>query len=285
MGKKIDRIKCTLCGAKIFQEIFNQGNSKILKCLSCGLTFRYPLPTRSEIQKLYDQEKLLKTRYFQGLKKNYDQKNPAISIYKEELENLNKITKPSRILDIGCAYGAFLDLARIYGWEPYGLEVSKVSSAYAKKAFKLPIFTGTLSEAKYPSNFFKVVTMWDLIEHLSEPLTTLIESRRILEKNGILLILTINTDSLMGKLANSLDVTKDFLYDLQHTYFFSNQTLMKMLQKAGFKKIETLDKFGAQIKRWHSRKIPLFLEIGTNFLDVIAKIAGMEYRQVVIARK
>ncbi|OGD56966.1 hypothetical protein A2V71_03240 [Candidatus Berkelbacteria bacterium RBG_13_40_8] len=282
MGNKV---KCTLCGAKIFQEIFNQGNSKILKCLSCGLTFRYPLPAKSEIQKLYNQEKLLKTRYFQGLKKNYDQKNPVVSIYKEELGKLNKITKPSRILDVGCAYGVFLDLARIYGWEPYGVEISKTSASYAKKAFKLPIFAGTLEEAKYPSNFFKVITMWDLVEHLSEPLATLKETRRILEKNGILLILTIDTDSLIGKIANSTTKTKDFLYDPQHTYFFSSRTLAKMLQKAGFKKIETLDKFGAQIKRWQSREIPLVLEIGTNLLDVIAKIAGMEYRQVIIARK
>jgi len=282
MGQKII---CNLCQHKNFQEIFRQKESRILKCRNCGLIFRHPQPSRAEIQKLYDQKKYLENPYFAGLKKGYTSKNPAVIIYQKELGKLNKIKKPGRILDLGCAYGVFLDLARKYGWKTYGVEVARQSAVYARKNFDLKIFCGTLEEAKFKNNFFRAMTMWDVIEHLPNPFQTLKEINRILEKNGILLILTIDMESLIGRLAGLTSKTKDFLYDFQHTYFFSKRTLQKMLKRAGFRKIETFDTFGAQIKRWHSREIPFIFSFGTDLLDILAKSTGMDYRQVVIARK
>lgn len=278
-------VKCNLCGGNKFILVFSQEKSRILKCEKCGLVFRYPAPTRRQIQKFYDAKEHLENQYFANLQKDYDRNNPAVLLYQKELAKIRHRLKPGKVLDIGCAYGVFLDVARQNGWQPYGVEVSHKSSSYARKNFNLNVFCGTLNEAKFQDNFFHLVTMWDVIEHVVDPLHTLKEIHRILKKDGLLLILTINTASLIGKLAAANYKTKSFLYDIQHNYFFSDVTLAAALKKADFGKTEILDTGGAQIQRWQSRKIPPVFEWGANFLDVLAKIIGREYRQVVLAQK
>lgn len=278
-------IKCNLCGKKKFKIVHNQDESQILKCQNCDLIFRSPLPKETEIKKFYNKDKILVNKYFEGLKKDYDLKNPAIKLYQNELDKLSKVMKPGRLLDIGCAYGAFLDLARKYNWQVSGVEVSEKSSKYAKKTFNLPIYNGTLERAKFASNTYNLVTMWDLIEHLTDPLSTLKETKRILKDNGMILILTINTDSLIGKLANLSSSSKDYLYDKQHNFFFTHNTLKKMVEKAGFKDVQKFDSFGAQISRWQSRKVPTPMYLAVNMLDIIARLLNFEYRQVIIAKK
>lgn len=282
MGEKVI---CSLCGLDDLKQIYHQDNSRIYRCQNCGFVFRFPKFSSKQIQEMYDSKQLLENTYFSGLKKNYDQKNPAVLMYQRELKKIDGKIKKDKVLDIGCAYGAFLDIARNKGFEPYGVEISEKSSLYAKNNFNLNVFTGTLEQAKYPSNNFSLVTLWDVLEHLPEPIDTLKEIYRILEKNGMVLILTINSDSLIGKMANLTEKTKGFLYDYQHLNFYSEKTLKESLKKAGFQNILTLDKLGAQISRWQSREIPLYLEVGVNFLDLIAKPLGIDYRQVVIAFK
>jgi len=281
----VETVKCIFCDNTRLIKIFQQHESKIYRCVQCGLIFRWPQPTRSQIQDFYDQQEHLENPYFTGLKKNYSLDNPAVKLYRRELERIDRFLSPGKILDIGCAYGVFLDLARLVGWQVCGVEVSKVSSDYARRKFSLSVFTGTLEEAKFASNSFDLITLWDVAEHLTDPIKTFQEIYRVLKPNSYLLILTIDVNSLTGRLANFSDKTKDFLYDIQHNYFFSHQTLKKFLLKTGFSQIKILDTAGAQISRWHSRSIPSILSLGTDCLDALAKIIHQEYRQIVIARK
>lgn len=287
MGKMMtnQNLHCNLCGSSKFAVIFNRNQTQILKCLKCGLVFRSPIPDFTKIQEFYNKKGLIENKYFAGLKKNYNLQNPAVKLYLKELEKLKNITGPGRALDIGCAYGVFLDLAKKYGWDPHGVEISQKSSVYARKHFKIPVFSGKVEQAKFRTGSFELVTMWDLIEHLQDPLATLKEVKRILKKDGYVLILTINIDSLIGKLSGFSPKTKDLLYDRQHNYFFSSKTLAKMLKKTGFYQIETIDTAGSQINRWQSRKIPYILQIGANVLDIVAKFTKKDYRQIVVARK
>lgn len=277
--------KCNLCDRKKHILIDSQGDSQILKCSNCGLIFRFPLSSREELQKFYDQKIHLESRYFAGLRAKYRRDHPAVKLYCREFNKIARLKKPGKILDVGCAYGVFLDLARQYGWKPFGVEIAQESSSYARKKFNFPVQNSTLEEANFRASSFSLVTMWDLIEHLTDPTATLKEVNRILEKDGMILIMTINIDSLIAKMANLNPRTRNFLYDRQHNYFYSNKTLFKALKKAGFERIQTLDTTSAQINRWQSRKIPYIFQLGVNILDLIARILKMEYRQVVIARK
>lgn len=280
-----EAVKCIFCGGTQSKKIFQQKESKIYACAHCGLIFRWPQPTRAEIQEFYDQQEHLENPYFAGLKKNYGMNNPAVKLYRRELEKIDRFLIPGKLLDVGCAYGVFLDLARLVGWQASGVEVSKVSSEYARKNFGLSVFTGTLEEAKFAPDSFDLITLWDVAEHLTDPIKTFQEIYRVLKPGGYILILTIDVRSLIGRMANIFPKTKDFLYDIQHNYFFSHRSLKQFLTKTGFNQVKILDTTGAQISRWHSRSIPGVLSLGTDVLDGLAKVIHREYRQIVIARK
>jgi 2-polyprenyl-3-methyl-5-hydroxy-6-metoxy-1,4-benzoquinol methylase len=65
---------------------------------------------------------------------------------------------------------------------------------------KLNVITGDLLSARYPDDFFDIITMFDVLEHLPNPIETLTECSRIIKRGGILIIETLNTDSLIFKI-------------------------------------------------------------------------------------
>lgn len=226
-------IKCNLCGFEEYREKYMMGTVNIVKCKKCGLVCLNPQPSFSEIKKLY-YEGYFKGKgfdkgidYFNGLKykKGWDH------ISNSRLKNIEKFVKKGRILDIGCSFGEFLDIARKRGWEVNGVELSKFACKTSRNKFKLNPFNGTLEQAKYPSETFDVITMFEVIEHLPDPLNTLKECNRILKKNGLIIIQTGNVESLSAKIYG-----KRWPYFLLgHLHYFSKKTISKMLEKAGFK--------------------------------------------------
>ena len=110
---------------------------------------------------------------------------------KQELSFLNSLP-PGRILDIGCGLGWLLSALKP-GWERHGVEVSRFAAEHASQWGK--IFVGELAEAKYPDEYFDVVVMYHVIEHMEDPVGAILEVRRILKLGGTLLLGTPDFDS------------------------------------------------------------------------------------------
>lgn len=138
---------------------------------------------------------------------------------------------PGRVLDIGCALGFFLDMARAEGWEAVGIELSGFAAQWARNKLGLDVRTGTLLDAHLPKGCFDVVTLWATIEHLADPIGTLREAHRILRPGGLILITTGEVEGILDRLSKGLC----YWYEPPaHLYYFSTRTLRAMLQKAGF---------------------------------------------------
>ncbi len=148
------------------------------------------------------------------------------------LKTIKQFSKKGRILDVGCAYGFFLEVAEEEGWEGYGVEISEYAARYAKEELGLKVSLGELKEVRYPSEYFEVVTLWDVIEHLPDPLGELKEINRILRKGGIVALSTPAIDSLFAKLSGKRWI--GFQCPWEHIYYFSRSTISKLLEKAGF---------------------------------------------------
>jgi SAM-dependent methyltransferase len=116
-------------------------------------------------------------------------------------------------------------------WQVAGVELSDFASTYARETLGLDVQTGTLETTRFSEGSFDVVTFWDVIEHVPNPLETLRRAYRLLRSDGLLVLRTPNLDSLDARVFGSYWIG----YELpRHLYVFSRRTLERLLQKAGF---------------------------------------------------
>jgi SAM-dependent methyltransferase len=92
------------------------------------------------------------------------------------------------------------------------------------------VVRGTLETADLPEATFDVVTMWDVIEHLTDPRGTLEQAYRLLKPGGLMVVHTIDIESLFARL---MGTHWPWLMEM-HIYYFSRRTLRKMLEQCGF---------------------------------------------------
>lgn len=237
---KISR-SCNLCNFESSKVIFTKNGFNLVQCLSCGLVYVGNPPSKVELEKLYSFDSGYKVR----LRDNSAKFEYDFKLAKKRYELIKKFKKRGRILDIGCSTGFFLDVAKKNGWETFGIEISKDLAELAKKRYGLNVFIGTLDEINFASNFFDAVTMWDVIEHVENPMRTLCVVNRILKNDGIVIISTPNIDGLFPKLSYKVSNVINFWPHPEppyHLFQFSKETVKKLLNQAGFKVLEIYDK-------------------------------------------
>lgn len=228
------QVVCNLCGAddyKILHSLGEEGN--IVKCRRCQLVYRNPRPTQEEIEKWYQHDfHLTEYKTLYGVEYTQDQENIS-KIARQRLAVLNSLAKPGRILDVGCAAGFFLDVARSQGWKPYGVEISPYIAKFAQEQMKLNVFVGELHQAKYDADFFTATAIWYVLEHTQDPFGILKEMSRITKKGGIVAVSCPNISGTYYRFC-----TKQWLKEqpsLHHFYDFSAKTLGRMMEKTGLK--------------------------------------------------
>ncbi len=107
---------------------------------------------------------------------------------------LGKPASELKLLDVGCSSGSLLHIASELGFSVTGVEPATQAAATAKNA-GFEIFNGLLHEAAFPDNSFDIITLYEVIEHLTDPLSLVREAHRILKPGGLFLIGTGNADS------------------------------------------------------------------------------------------
>jgi len=187
------------------------------------------------------------------------------------------------MLDIGCADGHFLALAKERGWETFGVEISQFFIKKAReKLGESSVFGMPLKMAKFPSDFFDTVTMWDVLDQLLDPLEELQEIKRILKKGGVLVIRVRN---MAFHLFVSRMLKKNifrFIRNLAtcHLYGFNRENINALLEKAGFSKIKVInsrltvgDPY-SQIKFMGGSSIVLMKKIYYAFSEFLSFFSG-----------
>ncbi len=217
----------------------------VVKCNNCSLIFLSPRPTKEEYELFYSQDETYSVNAY------LDRVKTRITFYKKRLAQIETILgNRGRLLEIGCAAGHFLNIAKANGWEVCGIEISAPLSEYARSHFGLDVRTaGTLPEASLADECFDVVYSRHVLEHLLDPMTTLMDSLRIIKNGGVLFLEVPNQFEDIKALIKALILPliksqiKMPLSSIHHTFFFSPRTLKKMVEKAGFtvEKITTGD--------------------------------------------
>jgi SAM-dependent methyltransferase len=165
---------------------------------------------------------------------DYQAMEPALrKSFREKLTRIKRLKSAGMLLDVGCAFGFFLDEAKD-SFDAYGIELSPFAAAFAHAELDLNVFVGTFTTAGIEEATFDVITLWDTLEHLSSPRKALQEAARLLKTGGVLALQTGDVASLCAKFSGM----RWHLYNLpEHLFFFSKDTCTRILQATGFKVI------------------------------------------------
>lgn len=135
-----------------------------------------------------------------------------------------------KILDVGCGAGGYLFRLRQWGWQTYGVEPSATGAAQARK-LGLDVRQGMLEEAGFAAEFFDVVRVSNVLEHLPDPLRTFSEIRRILKPDGLVYLTVPNTRSLVFRWFRANWYA---LETPRHVISYSPKTLQVLASATGF---------------------------------------------------
>ncbi|MBE2200804.1 MAG: class I SAM-dependent methyltransferase [Anaerolinea sp.] len=152
--------------------------------------------------------------------------------FRKHLQQLEKVTGTGNgrsLLDIGAYIGVFVEVAAQSGWEAWGVEPSDWAAA-AAQAQGLNVITGTQDAPELNGQQFDVVTMWDVIEHVDDPLVEMTKAYHLLKPGGWFVVHTMDIDSLTARL---MGPRWPWLMDM-HLHYFSQRTMAQMLQKIGY---------------------------------------------------
>ncbi len=159
------------------------------------------------------------------------------------------------LLDVGCALGAMLSVARDLGWQAAGVETSAFAARYAAEQTGCPVFIGTLQQAAFSGGSFDVITLMDVIEHIPAPAGMIAEIHRILRPGGVVYLVTPNFSSLSVRLYG-LDAYG--IWPDQHVVYFTPPSVRMLLRQNGFRRIvvKTKDVYAGNLQRLLRRPQP-----------------------------
>ena len=242
---------CDICGnwRKIERGLYcllGDQTFRIVKCKQCGLIYVTPRPELSFLISLYGKE-YFRSGYTGFIERNEEyikQRLNGPAGLRTVLKELEPVKRHNcRLLEVGCADGFFLQLAKSQGWEPYGVDISPYAVSYARKGRGLTIREGTLEEQIFPSGFFGAAYLGDVLAHTPSPFLLLKEVHRTMAKGGVLFVTSpapfngalAKVQEVVRNLRKShLDNLEFFPNSAHFLYWFSPRTLRSVLVKSNF---------------------------------------------------
>lgn len=292
---------CLLCGSDQVSLRFGLPGFDALRCARCGIVFKSSVlaeGSRAEIEAHYTRDDYWQNAQRSAEGVGYDPEHRRVRVYRRALQVLAECLpregpQKGRLLDVGCAKGVLLDVARQQGWQPVGLEISAWASRYARQEFGLDVVTGTWEDAPWPDASVSAITAFDLIEHLADPMGAIGHAHRLLQAGGMLVIETPNADSTLHRGAElafkwSAGLIRWPLVQIYgigpggHVFFFDAASLARLLGDHGFV-VERVsyDPMGQALWRPTTGAEKL-----AGWVDrVLGGLRGSQYHMMVYARK
>ena len=215
---------------------FKNGADRIRKCPACSVGFVYPRVSGSELFSQYSPD------YFQ---KRYDdlQESKYVNMQSWQakialcLARVNRLrgVQAGVLLDVGCGKGGFLEAARERGWQVQGVELCAEVAKGTMERVGVQVYIGSVFDIELRSETFDLVTMFDVIEHLEEPVEALQICYRILKPGGAL---AISTPNLRGLGCRLLGAKAFAVWPDEHIFYFGPASMKRALQMADFTEVE-----------------------------------------------
>jgi len=232
-------VNCNHCGTTGAEHLFRAKGYDLVRCTGCGLAYISNPPTMEELKVLYSAGAAYHAALCDPTSTTFAvQDRIAVRHLAETMRGV----KGGRLLDVGCSIGQFAARAKAAGFAATGLEMNASSADFARGHYRLEVAEGTIHDAPQPDGSLDVLTMFDVIEHVPDPLGDLRKACDLLAPGGTIVLSTPNIDGLFPRLSLPLAKKLDYWPHPEppyHLYQFSARTLGAMLAKAGFAVAET----------------------------------------------
>ena len=291
------RVKsCYVCDSRKNNPVATVYGMRYLKCARCGHVYAEIRLDGDAAEKYYRQDQSYSNAHAHP--KTYEYRLREIASPKIDFVKPYVKTKRRRWLDVGSGSGDIVVSARRHGFDAHGIEISETSVRFAKKVFGVELHQQTLDEFSQaqPDGSWDIVSFFGVLEHIPDPKKQVLLAKRLLSKNGLLVIEVPSADSISA--------LSDFLYGDQvvrhmyppfHIMAFTRKSLLRFASNAGFKP-EALWYFGLDfynmLVHWGMQSPAFFKSALADFLithsnefqDVIDR-KQMSDELVLVARK
>jgi SAM-dependent methyltransferase len=217
----VEIVPCNLCGGEDFERLFEIGDQRfdrpevfaMVRCRSCGLGFLSPRPKESALQQYYP------PAYFDEFKvPDYGE------LYQRRADFLGRACaslKARRLLDVGCANGAFPRFMRDRGWTVEGIEVADTADSIVD----FPVYR-RFAEIPASGARYDAISAWSVLEYMPDPDAVFHAVSALLVPGGAWIIVTPNFDSITAHGLRRYDVPRQL-------YCFSPPAIQAYAAKAG----------------------------------------------------
>lgn len=239
--KKPGQFVCPLCGSPKGNDLLALNKYQLRGCLKCGLVSPNVNFAKLDNHDVYDDAAYIKDTTREVLNTyDYRKKTLAPERFNYILEK-TKISKTKiKLLDVGCGPGYLLSYLKDNKVQYKGLELADFLVKICKQK-KLNVENTDLD--KEPDNSYNVITLFDVLEHLSEPAPLFKTLNKKLTKDGFVLAYTPNIHSLSFVLMKE---KQNNLYPFQHICFYDKKSLDYLAKKTGFT-VHSMDYYGLDV--------------------------------------
>lgn len=236
-----EQVDCCVCHVPGL-PVYDLDPFALVRCPSCGLKFISPRLDPTALKRLYDD-----VAYFEGEGSVYgggSGRSPAMLLQQQWMagrlaladRELGRPAAGARLLEVGSAYGLFLDAARRRGYDVTGVELSGNAAEHARRALGLTVHSAQLAEAPL-SGPYDVICAWDTIEHVPDPVEFWRTVRGLLADDGVVLFSTPYVSSVPARLLGRRWWT---LKPTEHIWHFTPATHRTVAAAAGMRVDRTL---------------------------------------------
>jgi len=194
----------------------------IVQCRQCGMVYNNPQPDPDTLLRVY--KEVEDPLYLEETKARE-------LTFIRSLKQLHRfIQPPGKLLDVGCYTGVFMKTAAAEGWQVEGVELSSWAAKIARESGVGTIYEKPLHRLSLANDSFDVITLWDVIEHLADPVDMLKNVNRLLKPGGVLAFSTHMVDSPAVRIMG----TRYPFFMEMHVTHFSRSTAARLLKEQGF---------------------------------------------------
>lgn len=222
----IPNLNCPACGSDRSEVRLERFGRKLLQCLDCDIGYMEGFP--AETNDVYSHAGYIETQETNYLENaDYRKKRFAMERLDIVQQHLKRPAATVRLLDVGCGTGWFLEVARDRGYVVSGVEIGRELAQFTSNKLGIPVYAVALT-ALPSSEKFDVITLFDVLEHISDPRAMLKSVREHLNPGGIALLFTPNLDSIGFNLLGELS---SLVMPAEHLFYFTPASLRRLIEE------------------------------------------------------